>query len=92
MAYLAQLCAEHVHVALVLPLRQDKGAAMTSPVSDITQFEPGAVLSVEVLVEQQVVLPGRVVQQPVDPPEAGTPPVRADHEQRDKPILQVHGD
>ena len=54
--------------------------------------EPGAIVPVEVLVEQQVVFPGRVVLQPLDPPEAGPPPVRADGEQGDEPVLQVGGD
>ena len=54
--------------------------------------EPGAVVAVEVLVEQQVVFPGRVVLHLVDPAEAGPPPVRADGEQGDEPVLQVGGD
>ena len=39
---------------------------------------PAAVVAVEVLVEHEVVLPVRVVLQPLDPAEAGPAPVRAD--------------
>ena len=51
------------------------------PAGLVRGAQPGAVVAVEVLVEQQVVFPGRVVLQPVDPAEAGPPPVRADGEQ-----------
>ena len=47
--------------------------------------EPGAVVAVEVLVEEDVVLPVRVVLERVDPAVAGTSPVLADQEERDQP-------
>src|SRR6266536_919661 len=54
--------------------------------------EPGAVVAVEVLVEDEIVFPRGIVLQTVDPPEAGPPPVWAYNEDRDEPILQVSGD
>ena len=55
----------------------------------VRRAEPGAVVAVEVLVEQDVVLPRRVGLQPLDPAEAGPPPVGPDEEQRDEPAPQV---
>src|ERR1700680_415669 len=43
----------------------------------------GAVVAVEVLTEDQVVVPGRVVLQPLGPAEAGSPAVRAAGKDRD---------
>ena len=54
--------------------------------------EAGPVVAVEVLVEDEVVFPRRVVLQAVDPPEAGSPAVRADGEDGDQPVLQIGGD
>ena len=54
--------------------------------------QAGAVVTVEVLVEHQVVLPGRVVLQPIDAPEAGPPAVPVDQEDRDQALAQVLGD
>jgi hypothetical protein len=42
--------------------------------------------------KHQVVLPGRVVLQPLDTSEAGTPPVRTDQEDRDQSLAQVGDD
>src|SRR5215207_11521445 len=54
--------------------------------------EPGAVVAVEVLVEDQVAAPGGVALEAVDPAEAGPPPVGPDEEQVDEPLAQVGGD
>ena len=54
--------------------------------------EPGAVVAVEVLVEEQVVLPRRVVLEPLDPAEARPPAVVARHEERDQPVAEVGAD
>ncbi len=54
--------------------------------------QAGAVVAVEVLVEQQVVLPGRVGLEPLDAAEAGPAAVGADQEDRDQALAQVLGD
>ena len=58
----------------------------------VGRAETGRVVPVKVLVEQQVIFPLRILLQPLDPAEAGPPPVRADEENRDEPVLQVGGD
>src|SRR5215471_5125829 len=50
------------------------------------------VITVEVLVEQQVVLPVRIVLHALDPAEAGSPPIGADQEDRNQPVLEVVDD
>ena len=62
------------------------------PAGLVRGAEPGAVVAVEVLAEDQVVPPGRVVLQPLGAAEAGPPAVRAAGEDRDQPVLQVGGD
>ena len=72
--------------------RRIRSATSARPAGLVGRAEPGAVVAVEVLVEHQVVLPRRVVLQPLGPPEAGPPAVRADQEDRDEPVLQVGDD
>src|ERR1019366_6060044 len=50
------------------------------------------VVTVEVLVELDVVPPPRIRAEPLDLPEARTPPVAADEEDRDQPPTQVRRD
>ena len=66
----------------------------TSPVQPVwcDGAEPGAVVAVEVLVEQQVVVPGRVVLQPLDLPKHGPAAAVVGHEEGDQPAAQVLGD
>ena len=54
--------------------------------------EAGPVVAVEVLVEHELAVPGRVALEAVDPPEAGPSPVRPDEEQADEPLAQIGGD
>ena len=54
--------------------------------------QPGAVVAVEVLVEEQVVLPRGVALQPFDPAEARPPAVRSDQEKRDQTLPEVGAD
>ena len=51
--------------------------------------EPGAVVAVEVLAEENVVLPRRVGLHLLDPAEAGSSAVLPDEEQRDEPAADV---
>src|SRR5260370_8863264 len=54
--------------------------------------KPGPGVTVKILAEHQVVLPLRVMPQAVCRPQAWPPPVRADQEDRDEPVLQVPRD
>src|SRR5712691_1158941 len=51
-----------------------------------------SVVTVEVLAENDVVPPRRVVLEPLGPAKAGPPAVRTAREDRDEPVLQVGGD
>jgi hypothetical protein len=62
------------------------------PAGLVEGADRGAVIAVEVLAEDQVVVPGRIVLQPLGPAEAGPPSVGAAGEDRDQPVLQVGGD
>ena len=62
------------------------------PAGLMRSAQAGAVVAVEVLVEDQVVLPRRVVLEPLDPAEAGPPAVGADQEDGDEALAQVLGD
>ena len=64
----------------------------SGPAGLMGSAQPGPVVAVEVLVEHQVVLPGRVVLQPIDATEAWPPAVGADQEDRDQALAQVLGD
>ena len=72
--------------------RRITSAISAGPSGLVGGAEPGAVVAVEVLVEHQVVVPGRVVSAAARPPEAGPPAVRPDGEDGDEPVLQVGGD
>ena len=54
--------------------------------------EPGTVVAVEVLAEDDVVLPGGIRLQPLDPAEARSPPVLVDEEEGDQPAPDVLSD
>src|SRR6478735_137198 len=54
--------------------------------------EPGAVVAVEVLVEQQVVLPPGIGLHAVDPAVDGPSTVRTGEPDTDQPVCQVSGD
>ena len=71
---------------------QDQLGDETRPAGLMARAEPGAVVAVEVLVEEDVVLPGRVGLEPLDPAEARPPSVLADEEERDQPLAEVGGD
>ena len=81
--------AEGVNVAVAAPdgIGDDAG-----PAGLVRGAEAGAVVAMEVLVEHQVVLPRRVVLEPVDPAEAGPPAVGVDQEDGDQALAQVLGD
>jgi hypothetical protein len=64
----------------------------TRPAGLVGGTEAGRVVAVEVLAEDEVVLPRRIVLQPLDPAEAGPPAVGAGEEDRDQPVLQVSRD
>ena len=65
---------------------QDQVGDEPRPAGLVGGAEPGAVVAVEVLVEEDVVLPGRVGLEPLDPAEARPPAVLADEEERDQPV------
>ena len=85
----AQHVAQGRHVAVAAA---DRVGDHPGPAGLVGGAQPGAVVAVEVLVEHQVVLPGRVGLEPVDAPEAGTAAVRADQEDRNHALAQVLGD
>jgi hypothetical protein len=62
------------------------------PAGLVEGAERGAVVAVEILAEDQVVMPGGVGLHPIGPAEAGPPSVRVGGEQRDQPVLEVGGD
>ncbi len=71
---------------------QDQLRDEPGPAGLVAGAEPGAVVAVEVLEEQQVVLPRGIGLEPLDPAEARPPAVLADEEQRDQPVADVVGD
>src|SRR3954452_24039017 len=58
----------------------------------MARAETGPVVAVEVLEEEDVVLPRRVGLEAVDPAEAGAAAVGADEEDGDQPPADVEGD
>ena len=62
------------------------------PAGLVEGADRGAVVAVEVLAEDQVVVPGRIGLHDLGPAEAGPPAVRAAGEDRDQPVRQVGGD
>ena len=71
---------------------QDHVGDQAGPPGLVEGADRGAVVAVEVLAEDQVVLPGRIGLHLLGPAEAGPPPVRVPGEQRDQPVLQVGDD
>ena len=71
---------------------QDQVGDDPRPAGLVRGAEAGAVVAVEVLVEEDVVLPLRIGLEPLDPAEARPPAVGADEEDRDQPVAQVGGD
>src|SRR6187549_2184723 len=80
--------------------RRDVGASLSAdhvgddpcPARLVTRSQPGAVVAVEVLVEEDVVLPGRIALELVDPAVTGPASVLADEEERDEPPAEVLAD
>src|SRR5262249_3860122 len=62
------------------------------PTRLVAGTEAGSVVAVEVLVEEDVVPPRRIVLKTLDPAEAGAPAVGAADEERDQPFAEVVGD
>jgi len=62
------------------------------PAGLVRGADRGPVIAVEVLTEDEVVPPGRIVLQQLGPAEAGPPAVRSAGEDRDEPVGQVAGD
>ena len=72
--------------------RKISSATRPGPAGLVARPETGAVVAVEVLVEEHVVLPRRVLLQALDPAEARPAPVLADEEERDQAPAQVVDD
>ena len=70
----------------------DQVGNQPGPPGLVRRTQPGPVVAMEVLVEQQVVLPGGVGLQPLDPAEARAPTVRPDEEDRYQAALEVLAD
>ena len=71
---------------------QDHIGDQAGPPGLVEGADRGAVVAVEVLAEDQVVLPGGVGLHLLGPAEACPPPVFVPGKQRDQPVLQVRGD
>jgi nucleoside diphosphate kinase len=58
----------------------------------VRRAEAGAVVAVEVLVEEDVVAPLRVLLEPLDAPEARPATVRTDEEEGDEAVAEIGRD
>src|SRR6266849_2252936 len=82
-------CARRITVAR---LAADEVGHQTGPSCLVSCSKAGSVVGVEVLVEQEVVLPGWVALKPVDPSKARPAAVRTGQEDRGQTAAQVAGD
>src|SRR5262245_55239308 len=85
------LVLEHVaeHARLAAAGADDQVGDDARPAGLVRRAEAGAVVAVEVLVEEEVVLPGRVRLHALDRAEAGPAPVGAGEEDRHEPPAEV---